>query len=145
VVDAFGVVVVVVVVAVVDGVVAVDDVVPDAPVVAVVDGVVDGVVDEEVVDPEAAVVEAAVARCVAEPATATPIPRAPTVAVRPRATVARRMRTSASSLDRTASFGGRGMGGRSMAAPLVRDPATAAGSGRWVIPPRRSQSGLRPA
>jgi hypothetical protein len=139
VVDAFGVVVVV---AVVDGVVAVDDVVPDAPVVAVVDG---AVAVEEVVDPEAAVVEAAVAWCVAEPATATPIPRAATVAVRPRATVARRMRTSASSLDRTASFGGRGMGGRSMAAPLVRDPATAAGSGRWVIPPRRSQSGLRPA
>jgi hypothetical protein len=139
VVDAFGVVVVV---AVVDGVVAVDDVVPDAPVVAVVDG---AVAVEEVVDPEAAVVEAAVAWCVAEPATATPIPRAATVAVRPMATVARRMRTSASSLDRTASFSGRGMDGRTMAAPLVRDPATAAGSGRWVIPPRRSQSGLRPA
>ena len=50
-------------------------------------------------------------RWVVAPATATPIPTAATVAVTPMAMVARRMRTRASSLDRTASFRSGGWAG----------------------------------
>lgn len=114
-----GVVVVVVgavVVAVVDGSDAVAEVVAVVPVVEVGAPDVPVVPDVEVDE----VVEMVDAWWVEAPATATPMPTAATVAVSPIVTVARRMRTSAASRERVASFVWRGSGGRAMGAPFVQ-------------------------
>ena len=136
-VDAAGVVVVVVgvVVVVVVGAMVVVGEAPveldaaDDPVVEV-----DGVVVEAALEPFEVEVVKVDAWWVDAPATAIPIPTAATVAVRPMATVARRIRTSASSLDRAASLRERGSAGGTMTAPFVRDPARAVGSWRWGNP-----------
>ena len=115
-----GVVVVVVgavVVAVVDGSDAVAEVVAVVPVVEVEDAPDVPVVPDVEVDE---VVEMVDAWWVEAPATATPMPTAATVAVSPIVTVARRMRTSAASRERVASFVWRGSGGRAMGAPFVQ-------------------------
>jgi hypothetical protein len=119
VVEAAGAVVVVVVGAAVVAVVDAAEVEPDdaaAGVVSVVAVVPVVDVDVEVEEPVVAVD----AWWVVAPATATPIPAAATVAVRPMATVARRMRTRAASRERVASFFWRCSGGSAIAAPFVQ-------------------------
>jgi hypothetical protein len=122
-----GVVVVVVVLGV--EVVAVVDAEPSSPeeVVEVVDDVG---VDVEVVDGSAVdVVVEVVPLCPDAPATVMPMPAAATVAVTPRATVARRMRTRAASRDRAAPWGERLSGVGAMASPFVVGRPR---SGIWV-------------
>jgi hypothetical protein len=121
VVDAAGVVVVVVgVVVVVVEVVGVVDAELSSP-DEVVDAVDDVGVDVEVVDGSAAVdvVVEVDAWCGEAPATVIPTPTATTVAVRPMPTVVRRMRTRAASRDRAAPWVERLSGVGAMASPFV--------------------------
>ena len=110
------------------------------PVVEVVD--VDPVV--EVVDVVADVARVATVRGAHRRRCRTPMPTAATVAVRPMATVARRMRTRAASRDRAASsVRWRGRGGGAMGAPFVsggpRDRRSR--SDRWGPAHRTRRSG----